>query len=103
VLTGWFTGWLLLAAAVVVGVLGVVARAYIGRTPPGHPLRRTARAVRWSGFGRVMFGPMPLDDRGNKSLDDQELDHMIVMPTLIVGCGLILTGVFLLFYQLVEH
>lgn len=102
-LSGWVTGWLLLAAAVLVGVLGVMARGYIGRTPPGHRIRERARAVRWSAFGRLVFGPVTPDEHGNKSFDDDELDQMIVMPTLIVGCGLVLTGVFLLFYQLIRR
>jgi hypothetical protein len=102
-LSGWAVGWLLLVAAVVVFVAGFVVRSYVGRSPSGHPVRRLARKVRWSGFGRVFYGPVARDAEGNNIFDDEELDQMIVMPTLIVACGLFLTGVFLLFYQLINH
>ena len=102
-LSGWAVGWLLLGAAVVVLIAGLVARSYVGRSPSDHPVRRFARQVRWSGFGRVFFGPIARDGQGNNIFDHEELDQMIVMPTLIVACGLFLTGVFLLFYQLINH
>ena len=32
-------------------------------------------------------------------LDDDELDSMILMPTIVIGCGLCLTAIFLLGYE----
>ena len=43
-------------------------------------------------FGRV---------RGDV-LDDDELDSMILMPTIVVACGLCLTAIFLLGYEVLS-
>jgi hypothetical protein len=42
----------------------------------------------------VLFGRFEDD-----VLDDDELDSMILMPTIVVACGLCLTAIFLLGYQ----
>jgi hypothetical protein len=42
----------------------------------------------------VLFGRFEGD-----VLDDDELDSMILMPTIVIGCGLCLTAVFLLGYE----
>lgn len=52
-----------------------------------HTFRRT-------GVARVLFGQFEDD-----VLDDDELDSMILMPTIVVACGLLLTAIFLLGYE----
>ena len=52
-----------------------------------HTFRRT-------GLARVLFGRFESD-----VLDDDELDAMILMPSIVVACGLALTAIFLLGYQ----
>lgn len=86
-------GWLILGAAILAFVGGFGLRLLVGRERPAGLVARIARAVRQSGIGRVIFGPI-----ANDALDDEELDHMILMPTIIIGCGLCLTAVFLLGY-----
>ena len=39
------------------------------------------------------------DDSRATCLDDDELDAMILMPTVVIGCGLCLTAIFLLGYE----
>ena len=46
------------------------------------------------GIARVFFGRFESD-----LLDDDELDTMILMPSIVVACGLCLTAVFLLGYD----
>ena len=43
-----------------------------------------------------MFGRL-----GNDALDDEELDQMILMPAILVSCGLCLTAIFLLGFELI--
>lgn len=102
-LTGWTVGCLLLVAAVLVLGAGMVARTYIGRLPEDNPHRRRARAVRWSGFGKVLYGPINRDTQGNNTFDDEELDHMLFLPAVVVAGGLLLSGLFVLFLELVKH
>jgi hypothetical protein len=40
-------------------------------------------------FGRV----------ASDALDDEELDQMILMPAILLSCGLCLTAIFLLGYE----
>lgn len=86
--------WLLLLAAALVAGLGVMSRAFIGRRADRHVLGRLTRRVRETAAARMLFGPVQRD-----ALDPDELDHMILMPTIIVACGLCLTAVFLLGYR----
>lgn len=88
-------GWLLLAAAVMTFVGGFGLRTLIGRKRDVRAVRRVVTALRDNAVGRVLFGPI-----SNDALDDDELDQMIVMPAIIVSCGLFLTGIFLLGYEL---
>ena len=44
----------------------------------------------------MLFGQV-----GNDALDDEELDQMILMPAILMSCGLCLTAIFLLGYELV--
>jgi hypothetical protein len=53
-------------------------------------------ALRDNAVGRVLFGQV-----GNDALDDEELDQMILMPAILMSCGLCLTAIFLLGYELV--
>lgn len=55
--------------------------------------RRTGRGHR-VGLAWVLFGRFEAD-----VLDDKELDSMILMPTVVVACGLCLTALFLLGYN----
>lgn len=52
------------------------------------------RVFRKTGVARVLFGRFQDD-----VLDDDELDAMILMPTVVVACGLCLTAIFLLGYD----
>ncbi len=51
-----------------------------------HVFRRT-------GVARVLFG------RIEEDVLDDELDTMILMPAIVIACGLALTAVFLLGYD----
>ena len=87
-------GWLLLAAALVTFVAGIGVRVLVGRNRDGAGVQRVVRGFRKTRFARVVFGPIADD-----ALDDDELDQMIMMPAIVVGCGLCLTAVFLLGYE----
>jgi hypothetical protein len=39
--------------------------------------------------------------RRQETVDDAELDDKILMPTFVLGCGLFLTGIFLLGYEVI--
>ena len=88
-------GWLILAAAVVIATVGVMLRAFIGRRADRHVLGRMTRRVRETALARLLLGPVQRD-----ALDPDELDQMILMPTIVVACGLCLTAVFLLGYRI---
>ena len=87
-------GWLLLLGAVVTFVAGFAVRTLIGRKRDVNAVRRVVRAFRDNVVGRVLFGPVASD-----ALDDEELDQMILMPAILVSCGLCLTAIFLLGYE----
>ena len=93
-LTQTTVGWLLVAAAVLTFVIGVVSRAVIGRRRDTKAVRMMVHTFRRTGVARVLFGRFEDD-----VLDDDELDSMILMPTIVVACGLCLTAIFLLGYQ----
>ncbi|MGZ5391082.1 MAG: hypothetical protein ACXWD3_04365 [Mycobacterium sp.] len=86
-------GWLLLAAAALTAVFGLASRAFIGRRRGTKPVRAMVRTFRRTGIARVLFGRFE-----SEVLDDDELDSMILMPTVVVACGLCLTALFLLGY-----
>ncbi|MBB2989307.1 hypothetical protein FHR72_000770 [Mycolicibacterium iranicum] len=86
-------GWVLLAAAALTFVLGGVSRLYIGTRRDSAAVRRIVHTFRRTGIARVLFGRFDDD-----VLDDDELDTMILMPSIVVACGLALTAIFLLFY-----
>lgn len=44
----------------------------------------------------MLFGPSE-----NDALDSEELDQMILLPTIVVVCGLVVTAVFLFGYVLI--
>jgi hypothetical protein len=87
-------GWLLLAAAVLTAVFGLASRVFIGRRRGTKPVRAMVRTFRRTGIARVLFGRFE-----SEVLDDDELDSMILMPTVVVACGLCLTALFLLGYN----
>ena len=87
-------GWLLLAGAVLTFATGIGLRVLVGRNRRKAGVKRVVGGFRESAFARLLFGPI-----GNDALDDEELDQMFVMPGIIVACGLCLTAVFLLGYE----
>jgi hypothetical protein len=94
VLSQAVVGWLLLSAALVTFVAGFGVRTLIGRKREVKAVRRVVRALRDNVVGRMLFGPVVSD-----ALDDEELDQMILMPAILVSCGLCLTAIFLLGYD----
>ena len=87
-------GWLLLATAAVVFVGGICLRVLIGRNRERPAVRRVVGGFRASRVAAVLFGRVERD-----VMHDDELDGMFVMPAIIIGCGLCLTAVFLLGYE----
>jgi len=87
-------GWLLVGAAVLTFVIGFASRTFIGRRRNTKAVRSVVHAFRKTGIARVLFGRFERD-----VLDDDELDSMILMPTVVIGCGLCLTAIFLLGYE----
>jgi hypothetical protein len=87
-------GWLLLAAAALTFGVGFASRTIIGRRRNSKGVRRLVHMFRRTGVARVLFGRFEGD-----VLDDDELDSMILMPTIVIGCGLCLTAIFLLGYE----
>jgi len=86
--------WLLLAAAVLMFVVGFASRTFIGRRRNTKAVRRMVHTFRRTGAARGLFGRFAGD-----VVDDDELDSMILMPTIVVGCGLCLTAIFLFGYE----
>ncbi|MDZ4268880.1 MAG: hypothetical protein U1D00_24875 [Mycobacterium sp.] len=84
----------MLAAAALTFVLGGVSRVVVGRRRESKAVRRLVHTFRRTGIARVLFGRFEAD-----VLDDEELDTMILMPTIVIACGLCLTALFLLGYD----
>ncbi len=87
-------GWLLLGAAVLTFGVGFASRTFIGRRRSSKGVQRLVHTFRRTGVARVLFGRFEGD-----VLDDDELDSMILMPTIVIGCGLCLTAIFLLGFE----
>jgi hypothetical protein len=87
-------GWLLLAAAPLTLFVGFASRAFIGRRRDSKFVRAMVRTFRRTGVARVLFGRFE-----GEVLDDDELDSMILMPTVVVAGGFCLTALFLLGYE----
>ncbi|MCV7042296.1 hypothetical protein BST36_24755 [Mycolicibacterium moriokaense] len=87
-------GWLLLASAALIAIIGMASRVFFGRRRDTKPVRVMVHAFRRTGIAKVLFGRFEGD-----VLDDDELDSMILMPTVVVACGLCLTALFLLGYN----
>jgi hypothetical protein len=83
----------MLAGAVFVFVLGGVSRLIIGHRRESRVVRFVVHIFRRTGIARVLFGRFEDD-----VLDDDELDIMILMPAIVIACGLALTAIFLLGY-----
>jgi hypothetical protein len=86
--------WLLFGAAALTFVVGFASRTFIGQRRNSKAVRRLVHIFRRTGVARVLFGRFEGD-----VLDDDELDAMILMPTVVIGCGLCLTAIFLLGYE----
>jgi hypothetical protein len=86
--------WLLLGAAVLTFGVGITSRVFIGRRRNTKAVKALVRTFRRTGVARVLFGRFEGD-----VLDDDELDSMILMPTIVIGCGFCLTAIFLLGYE----
>ena len=86
--------WLLLGASVLTFVVGITSRVFIGRRRNTKAVQALVRTFRKTGVARVLFGRFEGD-----VLDDDELDSMILMPTIVIGCGFCLTAIFLLGYE----
>lgn len=84
----------MLAGAALTFVLGGVSRMVVGRRRDSRPVRLLVHTFRRTGIARVFFGRFQDD-----VLDDDELDTMILMPAIVVACGLALTALFLLGYD----
>lgn len=89
-------GLLILAAALFTALLGIGVRTLVGRNSDVPVVRRTVVRLRANAAGRVLFGPSE-----NDALDSEELDQMILLPTIVVVCGLVVTAVFLFGYALI--
>lgn len=87
-------GWLLLGSAALIVVVGLASRVFFGRRRETKPVRVMVHVFRRTGIAKVLFGRFEGD-----VLDDDELDSMILMPTVVVACGLCLTSLFLLGYN----
>ena len=84
----------MLAAAALIFVFGGVSRLVVGRRRETKAVRGLVHAFRRTGIARVLFGRFEDD-----VLDDDELDTMILMPAIVIACGLTLTALFLLGYD----
>lgn len=87
-------GWLLPAVAALTVVMGLASRVFIGRRRHTKSVRAMVRTFRKTGVAGVLFGRFE-----GEVLNDDELDSMILMPTVVVACGLCLTALFLLGYD----
>ena len=85
---------LLLGASSLTFVVGFASRTLIGRRRKTKAVQALVRTFRKTGVARVLFGRFEGD-----VLDDDELDSMILMPTVVIGCGLCLTAIFLFGYE----
>ncbi len=83
----------MLAGAVLTFVFGGVSRLVVGRRRESKAVRLLVHTFRRTGIARVLFGRFQGD-----VLDDDELDTMILMPAIVIACGLALTALFLLGY-----
>jgi len=84
---------LVLGAAALTFVLGFASRTFVGRRRSTKAVRSLVHMFRRTGVARVLFG------RFEGDVLDDELDSMILMPTIVIGCGLCLTAIFLLGYE----
>ncbi len=84
----------MLAAGALTFVFGGLSRVFIGRRRESAAVQRLVRLFRRTGIARVLFGRFEDD-----VLDDDELDTMILMPAIVIACGLCLTALFLLGYD----
>lgn len=91
-------GSLLIVAALAVFALGVGLRMFIGRRADSSVMRRRMHRFRQTAVARVLFGPVYDDEE----LDPDELDQIVLMPAIVLACGLCLTAFFLLGYKAIH-
>lgn len=103
VLSGWTIAWLLIAVAVLLLGTGFLVRGYVTLLPAEHPIVRAARTARCSRPGLFVYGPLDRDAQGRNIFDEEELHHMVMMPTATVSGGVLIVGVFLLGIMLLLH
>ena len=84
----------MLAGAALVFAFGGLSRVIVGRRRDSKAVRSLVHMFRRTGIARVLFGRFEDD-----VLDDDELDTMILMPSIVIACGLALTAIFLLAYD----
>ena len=84
----------MLAGAALIFMIGGVSRVVVGRRRDSRAVRLLVHTFRRTGIARVLFGRFEDD-----VLDDDELDTMILMPSIVIACGLALTAIFLLGYE----
>jgi hypothetical protein len=94
VLSELTVGWLILAAGLLTFAGGVGLRSHVGRKPDER-VGRILRRFRESTVGGLLYGPIASDAR-----DPEELDQTILMPSIVLGCGLLLTAIFLIGYDI---
>ena len=88
-------GWLY-AATGIGGIVGAgITMVLVGRKRNSVRVQRVVSDFRGTAFAKVLFGPIAKD-----ALDDGELDAMILMPAIIIACGLCLVAVFLFGYEI---
>ncbi len=90
VLSDTALAWLIVLAAMLTLIAGALSRVLIGRYRESRPVLHSMYKIRGTAIGRLLFGPFDSD-----ALDDDELDQVILMPTLVVACGLLFTSFFL--------
>lgn len=87
-------GTLILVVGLLTFAGGVGLRSYVGRRP-NERVGRMLRKFRESTLAGMLYGPITSD-----ALDPEELDQTILMPTIVLGCGFMLTAIFLLGYRI---
>lgn len=90
-------GWLILAAALAVFACGVGLRVFVGRNSDNETMQRIVRRIRATAVARLLYGPVAED-----AFDDDELDQMFLMPSLLVACGMCLIAIFLIGIELLH-
>ncbi|MCW2685765.1 MAG: hypothetical protein JWR37_655 [Mycobacterium sp.] len=84
-------GWLIFLAAMLFFLSGFAVRSFVGRRRRTKTMRRIVHLYRSTPLARFLFGPVQ-DDVPT----DEELDNVILLPAIVVACGLSLVAIFVL-------